>query len=102
MSFSHDLSSIEEELNASDRYWKSFVEKENFELGVLVLEPGEVDTQSPHKSDEVYFIIEGNGFMNIEGVDYEIKPKTAIYIPQDVSHKIHNHTKRVVAYYALN
>jgi len=34
----------------------------------LVLQPGEEDTQVPHASDEVYFIISGDGFLKIKNI----------------------------------
>ena len=32
-------------------------------VGVLFLKPGENDTQEPHDSDEIYYILDGNGFL---------------------------------------
>jgi len=34
-------------------------------VGVLFLRPGEKDTQEPHESDEIYYIIAGDGFLRI-------------------------------------
>ena len=40
--------------------------------GVLVLQPGEEDTQEPHESDEVYYVISGDGFLRIKDKDYKV------------------------------
>ena len=59
MKFVHNIEKSIDELRSSDQYWSSFIEKENFEAGTLRLGPKEKDTQSPHKSDEIYLIIAG-------------------------------------------
>ncbi|MHA2502107.1 MAG: cupin domain-containing protein [Candidatus Kariarchaeaceae archaeon] len=97
-----DLNTEIEKLKADGGYWKSFVEEDNFELGVLYLRPGQEDVQNPHKSDEVYFITDGNGYITIDGVDHEITPGSAFVVMKGTAHKFHSNTKPIVGYYALN
>lgn len=97
-----DLDAIKNKLDDTDAYWKSFIEKSDFEIGILNLKPGKEDTQTPHNADEIYFIIEGDGFMDIGDKTFPIKPKTALYVPRNTKHKIYGNTKSVIAYYVLN
>ena len=46
-------------------YFHTFINQDSLAAGVLVLQPGEEDTQEPHESDEVYFILKGNGFLKV-------------------------------------
>ena len=102
MTHQFDLDQLVANLRNSDEYWLSFLEKPGFELGVLVLSPQQEDTQSPHSSDEVYFVISGNGFLRIKETEFAIKPNTAYYVPKDTPHHFHSNSKEIIAYYALN
>jgi mannose-6-phosphate isomerase-like protein (cupin superfamily) len=56
--------------------------KRNFSIAHAILKPGE--SSLPHRmklSVEVYFILEGKGFMHIENESEEVVPNQAIYIP---------------------
>ena len=61
-----------DKIKKSDSYFHTFINKDSLATGILILKPGEKDTQEPHESDEVYFIISGNGFLKIKNKDYEI------------------------------
>jgi len=60
-------------LKRSNSYFHTFVNRESLAVGVLFLKPGENDTQEPHDSDEIYYILDGNGFLEINDESYRIK-----------------------------
>ena len=64
-----------DKIKKSDSYFHTFINKDSLATGILILKPGEEDTQEPHESDEVYFIISGNGFLKIKNKDCESIPK---------------------------
>jgi hypothetical protein len=45
-----------DKIKKSDSYFHTFINKDSLATGILVLTPGEEDTQEPHESDEVYFM----------------------------------------------
>lgn len=51
----------------------TFFDLEHLQAGILRLRPGEIDTQEPHSTDEVYFVLEGDGFIEIGNKSHEIK-----------------------------
>ena len=59
-----------EKIKKSSSYFHTFINKQSLAAGILVLEPGEEDTQEPHDSDEVYFVLQGDGFLKIKDKDY--------------------------------
>jgi len=85
-----------------DQDWISQYEKPNFEYGILSLESGREDVQSPHKSDEVYYIIEGDGYLRVVDEDIEIKKGRSIFVPANTVHKFHSNKERILAFYCLN
>lgn len=102
MEFVHNIERSIDELRHSEKYWSSFIENENFEAGTLRLGPKDRDTQSPHKSDEIYFIISGNGYMNIDGKDVPVKKNHSYFVPKNTPHHFHSHTEEILAFYVLN
>ena len=52
-------------LKKSNSYFHTFINKESLAVGVIFLKPGEKDTQDPHESDEIYYILDGDGFLCI-------------------------------------
>ena len=63
MKLDFDLSTYLEKIKKSSSYFSTFINKDSLAVGVLVLQPGEEDTQTPHTSDEVYYVISGDGFL---------------------------------------
>ena len=66
MKLEYDLDTYLEKIKNSSSYFHTFINKDSLAAGVLVLKPGEEDTQTPHDSDEVYYILSGNGFLRIK------------------------------------
>ena len=69
MTIVFDVNKSIDKIKKSNNYFHTFINNENLAAGVLVLQPGEEDTQELHDSDEVYFIIKGNGFLKIKNKD---------------------------------
>lgn len=61
----------------------------NQSLAEASLAPGSATDRHHHKiSEEFYFILEGNGWMEIEGVAREVGPGDGILIPAGARHQI--------------
>ena len=80
-------------------YFHTFINKNNLAAGILRLEPGESDTQESHDSDEIYYIVRGDGFLNIDGKDYSISDGAAYFVGKNIKHKFHGNKKELVALY---
>ena len=73
----YELSKLLSELEDQIGYFIDFISTR----GIIRLHPGEKDTQEPHSVDEVYYVIEGNGFIKLEiGKDHEIRQGTSIFV----------------------
>ena len=99
MKLDYDVSKYIEKIKKSDEYFHTFINLESLAAGVLVLEPGEEDTQVPHESDEVYFILKGNGFLKIKDKDYPVTPNKMYFVAKEVEHFFHGNSKELVALY---
>ena len=67
-------------LKTSNSYFHTFINRESLAVGVIFLKPGENDTQDPHDSDEIYYILDGNGFLEINNESYRLKKGQAILL----------------------
>jgi len=57
------------------------------EIGVYVLVAPEPDRQQPHDFDEVYVVLEGNGVIEIEGVQTSLAEGGAIFVAAGDHHR---------------
>ena len=99
MKLDYNVAKYIEKIKKSDEYFHTFINKQSLAAGVLVLQPGEEDTQEPHESDEVYFIIKGDGFLKIKNKDYPIGPNKLYFVAKDVKHFFHGNKQELVVLY---
>ena len=86
-------------LRKDDAYFHTFINRDSLAVGVLILQPGEKDTQEPHENDEVYFILNGDGFLKINDKDYAISKNRVYFVAKNIEHYFHGNSKEIVALY---
>ncbi|MFZ8908127.1 MAG: cupin domain-containing protein [Nitrosopumilaceae archaeon] len=99
MKLDYDVSKYIEKIKNSNEYFQTFINKQSLAAGILVLQPGEEDTQEPHQSDEVYFIIKGNGFLKIKNKDYPVEQNKMYFVGKEIEHYFHGNTKELIVLY---
>ena len=87
------------EISKGKSYFHTFINKENLAAGILRLEPGEEDTQTPHESDEIYYVIKGDGFLNIDGKDHTISEGMSYFVAKNIEHNFHGNKKELIVLY---
>jgi mannose-6-phosphate isomerase-like protein (cupin superfamily) len=83
-------------------YFIDFITTRGIQAGVIRLHGGENDTQEPHSVDEVYYVIEGSGFIKLNGKNHAIKRGTFIFVHAGTEHNFHGNTQDLVIFYALS
>lgn len=99
MKLEYDLDTYLGKIKNSNSYFHTFINKDSLAAGILVLKPGEEDTQTPHDSDEVYFVLSGNGFLKIKDKDYKVSKDKLFFVAKDVEHFFHGNTKELKVLY---
>ena len=66
MKFEYNTLDYIHKIDDGNSYFHTFLNGDTLAAGVLILKPGEEDTQLPHDSDEMYYILEGDGFLKIK------------------------------------
>jgi mannose-6-phosphate isomerase-like protein (cupin superfamily) len=80
-------------------YWADFLKVRHLEAGVLRLHPGQEDTQGPHDSDEMYFVIEGSGFIEVGKEKRPVKSGSVVFVPKDMPHHFYGNRDTLVVLY---
>lgn len=99
MKVDYDLSLYFEKITESNSYFYTFINRKSLATGILVLQPGEEDTQEPHDSDEVYYVISGDGFLKINNRDYIVSKDKLFFVAKKVKHFFHDNTKELKVLY---
>ncbi len=99
MKLEFDLTTYIGKIKKSSSYFYTFINKNSLAAGVLVLQPGEEDTQEPHDSDEVYYVISGDGFLKIKDKDYKVSRDKVFFVAKDVEHYFHGNKKELKVLY---
>jgi mannose-6-phosphate isomerase-like protein (cupin superfamily) len=87
------------DLAKSKLYFHTFLNQKNIAAGILRLVPGQEDTQAPHNSDEVYYIVRGDGLLNIGGKDYKVSEGMSYFVAKNIEHQFHGNTQELVVVY---
>lgn len=75
--------------------WRSLIDKahtpsQDLTVGILELSPGARGNLHWHEQAEVYFILEGTGEVEIDGVVHPVKAETTLFIPRKAPHSVAN------------
>jgi mannose-6-phosphate isomerase-like protein (cupin superfamily) len=82
-----------------NEYFRTFINKQSLAAGILFLKPGEEDTQEPHQSDEIYYIIRGDGYLKINNKDYRVSKGKVFFVAKNIEHHFFGNTKDLMVLY---
>lgn len=99
MKLDFDLSSYLKKIEKSTSYFHTFINRDSLAVGLLVLQSGEEDTQAPHSSDEVYYVISGNGFLRIKNKDYPVLKDKLFFVGKEIPHYFHSNSRELKVLY---
>jgi mannose-6-phosphate isomerase-like protein (cupin superfamily) len=83
----------------TNEYFLNVFESKGFDMGILRLRKGETDAQEPHSADEVYFVIEGTGHIEIEDKMKPINRADFIFVPANLHHRFVVGNKDLIVLY---
>ena len=96
-----ELQDLVSRLKKEGGYFLDFLKIRNLEAGIILLHPGENDTQEPHSADELYFIIEGSGSMELGRNKRPVKRGSVIFVPAKMHHKFYGKKEDMVVLYVF-
>ncbi|NWG36999.1 MAG: cupin domain-containing protein [Nitrososphaera sp.] len=63
------------------------------------MRPGEEDTQTPHDSDELYYVVEGSGFLEAGSERRAVKKGSVVFVPARMPHHFYGNKELLVVLY---
>jgi mannose-6-phosphate isomerase-like protein (cupin superfamily) len=93
------LENVIAEFDATNEYFLKVFKSKELDMGILRLRKGEIDTQEPHSVDEVYFVIEGTGHIEIEDKMKPVNRADFIFVPANVHHRFVVSNKDLIVLY---
>jgi len=94
-----DIRSLISKMALENSGFLNFFHLKHLQAGILRLKPGERDTQEPHSLDEIYLVLEGDGFIEIGKKEYILKKDLFIFVPAEVKHRFYGNTKEILVIY---
>jgi mannose-6-phosphate isomerase-like protein (cupin superfamily) len=82
-----DLRDVEAEQTQAGLRYKEFLRVPALSAGLYVLPSGGVDTQSPHKEDELYYVIRGRARMRAGSEERAIGPGSLVFVEAAAEHR---------------
>jgi mannose-6-phosphate isomerase-like protein (cupin superfamily) len=82
-----DLVDVLTQLQDAGRPYYEFLRRGSLSAGIYHLAAGEPDPQRPHTEDEVYYVLSGEGAIEIAGEVTRVQPGSVIFVEKHVAHR---------------
>ena len=85
-----EITQLEKQRGQADKLYLEFLRVPAMSAGVYVLPAGSTDPQTPHKEDEMYYVIRGRARMRVGSKDHAISAGSVIFVAANVDHRFHD------------
>ena len=98
----YELVHLIDQQNQSGQDYFEFLRVPALSAGLYMLAAGAVDTQEPHTEDEIYYVISGRGFIQVDQESRPVEAGSLVYVKAHVEHRFHTITEdlRVLVIFA--
>ncbi|HEX2305971.1 MAG TPA: cupin domain-containing protein [Nitrososphaeraceae archaeon] len=97
-----DIRELFSKMDLGNSEFLDFFDLRHLQAGILRLKPGERDKQEPHSSDEIYLVLEGDGFIEIGKKTFSLKKDLFIYVPANVKHRFYGNKQEILVVYLFS
>lgn len=85
----------EAERAAAGIRYHEFLRVPDLSAGLYTLEAGDVDLQSPHSEDELYYVVHGQARVTVGEEVRDVGPGSLIFVAATVPHRFHDIAERL-------
>ena len=89
------IADLAKERSESKDPWLEFLRVPDLSMGLYVLAVGEKDEQEPHTEDEVYYVLSGEGMLQVDGTDQPAKAGSLLFVGKNADHRFHSITSEL-------
>jgi mannose-6-phosphate isomerase-like protein (cupin superfamily) len=90
------IADTEKRREQSGKRYLEFLRVPALSAGVYVLPAGGTDPQSPHKEDELYYVVRGRARMRAGSEDQAVSAGSVIFVAAEVEHRFHDITEELM------
>ena len=83
-------SQLEESQKKSGKRYFEFLRVPAMSAGIYILASGATDPQSPHKEDELYYVLRGRARMKAGNEDQAVATGAVIFVAAGVEHRFYD------------
>jgi mannose-6-phosphate isomerase-like protein (cupin superfamily) len=92
-----DINELDQSRSKQGKRYFEFLRIPAMSAGVYVLPKGGVDSQSPHREDELYYVVRGRARMKAGEEDRAVNAGTVIFVAANVEHRFYDITDELLA-----
>jgi mannose-6-phosphate isomerase-like protein (cupin superfamily) len=92
----YNIAETEKSREQSGKRYMEFLRVLAMSAGVYVLPAGGADPQSPHKEDEMYYVVRGRARMRADSEDQAISEGSIIFVAAGVEHRFYDITEELM------
>jgi mannose-6-phosphate isomerase-like protein (cupin superfamily) len=92
----HTLAELIEQGVRSGRAYHEFLRVPAMSAGIYRLPEGGNDLQSPHREDELYWVLDGRATVRVADEDRRVEPGDSVFVAAGVAHRFHSITEDLV------
>lgn len=81
--------------------YADFLQTGGIEAGIIRMHPGEKDTQAPHPFDELYYVVEGSGQIEIDGKSHQVNEGSVIFVKARAKHRFYGNKGDLLVLYVF-
>lgn len=86
----YELAALENERIRLDKKYLEFLRVPTMSAGIYLLAAGGTDLQSPHKEDELYYVVRGRARLMVGTEDRCVSAGSVIFVAANVTHHFHD------------
>jgi mannose-6-phosphate isomerase-like protein (cupin superfamily) len=86
---------LEEQRAKTDKRYLEFLRVPAMSAGLYVLPAGSTDTQSPHREDEMYYVVRGKGRIRVGAESEAVGAGSVIFVEKQVEHRFYGITEEL-------
>jgi quercetin dioxygenase-like cupin family protein len=91
----YNIADVDKKRPQSGKRYFEFLRVPTMSAGVYVLSAGTTDPQSPHKEDEMYYVVRGKGRMRAGSEDQAVTEGSVIFVAAGVEHRFYEITEEL-------
>ena len=90
-----EVSHLIDQQNQLGQDYLEFLRVPSLSAGLYMLAAGAVDTQEPHTEDELYYVISGRGFIQVDQESRPVEAGSLVFVKANVEHHFHTITENL-------